>query len=173
MSLHVRSGAFALEDIPVEYTGDGRNISPPLEWTPGPEGTTSYAVILDDPDGPGGTWVHWILWNVRDPGLPTHVACQPQVDTAFGRVSQGRNSFGRIGYGGPCPPTGTHRYFFKVYALDTELDIGPDATKRDLLAAMEGHVLDHGEMMVTYSRARAAAARMTSTQERVARSSKR
>ncbi len=90
MSLHVRSGAFALEDIPVEYTGDGRNISPPLEWTPGPEGTTSYAVILDDPDGPGGTWVHWILWNVRDPGLPTHVACQPQVDTAFGRVSQGR-----------------------------------------------------------------------------------
>ena len=173
MSLHVRSGAFALEGIPVEYTGDGRNISPPLEWTPGPEGTKSYALIMDDPDGPGGTWVHWVLWNSRDLCLPAHVACQPQVDTAFGRVSQGRNSFGRIGYAGPCPPTGTHRYFFKVYALDTELDLGPDATKRDLLAAMAGHVLDHGEMMVTYSRARAAAARMTPTEERVARSSKR
>ena len=173
MSLDVRSGAFALEDIPVEYTGDGRNISPPLEWTPGPPGTKSYALIMDDPDGPRGTWVHWVLWNIRDAGLPAHVACQPQVDTAFGRVSQGRNSFGRIGYSGPCPPVGTHRYFFKLYALDTELDLGPDTTRRDLLAAMETHILDHGEMMVTHSRARTLAARLMATEERVARPSER
>ena len=165
MSLDVRSGAFALEDIPVEYTGDGRNISPPLQWTPGPKGTRSYALIMDDPDSPRGTWVHWVLWNIRDPGLPAQVACQPQVDTAFGRVSQGRNSYGRIGYSGPCQPVGTHRYFFKLYALDVELDLGPDATKADLLAAMDTHVLDHGEMMVIHSRARARAARLKQTDE--------
>ncbi len=165
MSLDVRSGAFALEDIPVEYTGDGRNISPPLQWTPGPQGTKSYALIMDDPDSPRGTWVHWVLWNIRDPGLPTQVPCQPQVNTTFGRVSQGRNSYGRIGYSGPCQPVGTHRYFFKLYALDIELDLGPDATKADLLAAMDTHVLDHGEMMVTHSRARARAARQAQTDE--------
>ena len=165
MSLDVRSGAFALENIPVQFTGDGRNISPPLQWTPGPPGTKSYALIMDDPDSPRGTWVHWVLWNIRDPGLPTQVACQPQVDTAFGRVSQGRNSYGRIGYSGPCQPAGTHRYFFKLYALDIELDLGPDSTKADLLAAMDRHVLDHGEMMVTHSRARARAARLEQTDE--------
>ena len=165
MSLDVRSRAFALEDIPVEFTGDGRNISPPLQWTPGPEGTKSYAVIMDDPDGPGGTWVHWVLWNIRDTCLPAEVPCQPQVDASYGLVGQGRNSYGRIGYGGPCPPTGTHRYFFKVYALDTELDLGPDTTKRDMLAAMEGHILDHGEKMVTYSRARSLMARLTQIEE--------
>jgi len=169
MSLDVRSGAFALEDIPVEYTGDGRNISPPLEWTPGPRGTKSYALIMDDPDSSRGTWVHWVLWNIRDPGLPAQVACQPQVDTAFGRLSQGRNSYGRIGYSGPCQPAGTHRYFFKLYALDTELDLAPETTKRDLVAAMATHILDHGEMMVTHSRARALAARLASPEERVAK----
>ncbi len=163
MSLDVRSRAFALEDIPVEYTSDGRNISPPLEWTPGPDGTRSYALIMDDPDNPGGTWVHWVLWNIRGTHLQGYVACQPQVDTALGPINQGQNSFGRIGYSGPCPPAGIHRYFFKLYALDTELELGPDTTKRDLLAAMEKHILDHGEIMVTHSRARAIAARLVST----------
>ena len=159
MSLDVTSRAFALEDIPVEYTGDGRNISPPLDWSRGPNGTRSYAVIMDDPDGPRGIWVHWVVWNVHDIRLEADIAKQPNVDAAGGRLCQGRNSFGRFGYAGPCPPTGTHRYFFKIYALDRELDLGPDTTKQALLDAMEGHVLDCGELMVTYSHARALAAR--------------
>ena len=160
MSFDVSSSAFSLEDIPVEFTGDGRNISPPLHWTPGPDGTKTYALIMDDPDGPSGTWVHWVAWNIRDVKLFKNVARQPQVDTDEGPVCQGVNSFGRVGYDGPCPPVGTHRYFFKVYALDTELTLGPDATKRDLLQAMEGHVLTHSELMVTYSRARGLAGRL-------------
>ena len=159
MSLDVKSWAFALEEIPVEYTGDGKDISPPLEWTPGPEGTRSYVLIMDDPDGPRGTWVHWVVWNIRDTKLHRNIAKQPHVESAFGRICQGRNSFNRIGYNGPCPPLGTHRYFFKVYALDIELELGPDTTKKDLLAAMDGHVVASGEFMVTYSRARAAGTR--------------
>ncbi len=159
MSLDVTSRGFALEDIPVEYTRDGRDISPPLDWTRGPRGTRSYALIMDDPDGPRGTWVHWVAWNLHDIRIEADIARQPHVDTAGGRLCQGRNSFGRLGYAGPCPPVGTHRYFFKVYALDRELQLGPDTTKQNLLDAMEGHVLDHGELMVTYSHARAVAAR--------------
>ncbi len=159
MSFDVSSSAFSLEDIPVEFTGDGRNISPPLHWTPGPDGTKTYALIMDDPDGPSGIWVHWVAWNIRDLKLLKNVARKPQVDTDQGLVCQGVNSFERVGYDGPCPPVGTHRYFFKVYALDTELTLDPDATKRDLLQAMEGHVLTHGELMVTYSRARGLAGR--------------
>ena len=159
MSLDVTSWAFSLEDIPVEFTGDGQNISPPLQWTPGPDGTKTYALIMDDPDVPGGTWVHWVAWNIRDVKLLKSIARQPHVDTDKGRICQGANSFGRVGYDGPCPPVGTHRYFFKVYALDTELTLGPDATKRDLLQAMEDHVLTSGELMVTYSRARGLAGR--------------
>ena len=101
--------------------------------------------------------MHWVAWNIRDIKLHQNILKQAHTDVNGGRICQGRNSFNRLGYNGPCPPSGTHRYFFKVYALDTELDLGSDATKRDLLAAMEGHVLDHGEMMVTYSRARALA----------------
>ncbi len=159
MSLDVTSWAFSLEDIPVEFTGDGQNISPPLQWTPGPDRTKVYALIMDDPDGSDGTCVHWVAWNIRDVKLLKSIARQPHVDTNKGRICQGANSFGRVGYDGPCPPVGTHRYFFKVYALDTELTLGPDATKRDLLQAMEGHVLTSGELMVTYSRARGLAGR--------------
>lgn len=155
MHLDVKSWSFSLEEIPVEFTGDGKDVSPPLEWTTGPQGTRSYAVIMDDPDGPRGTWVHWVAWNIRDTKLERNVPKQPHFDTAFGRLSQGRNSYNRIGYNGPCPPTGTHRYFFKIYALDIELELGTDTTKRDLLAAMDGHVLASGEIMVTHSRARA------------------
>jgi Raf kinase inhibitor-like YbhB/YbcL family protein len=161
MTLVVSSWAFALEDLPVEFSGDGRNVSPPLEWTAGPEGTRCYALIFDDPDGPRGIWVHWVAWNIRDRKLHENVLKQSFVETPEGRVCQGRNSFNRVGYTGPCPPSGTHRYFFKVYALDTELDLGPDTTKATLLDAMEGHILDVGELMVTYSQARAAAERRT------------
>ena len=157
MSLELTSWAFSLEDIPIEYTGDGRDLSPPLEWTAGPNGTKCYALIMDDPDGPRGIWVHWVAWNISDTRLPENAPKQSIVKTALGQMRQGRNSFDRIGYSGPCPPSGTHRYFFKVYALDTELDLGSETTKTDLLAAMEGHILDQGELMVTYSRARAVA----------------
>lgn len=156
MSLDVTSWAFGLEDIPVEYTCDGKDVSPPLEWSEGPEGTQSYALILDDPDSPSGAWVHWVAWNIRDTKLPRNIYKQPVVETAYGTMCQGRNSWQRLGYGGPAPPSGTHRYFFKIFALDTELDLGPETTKKELLEAMEGHVLDQGELMVTYSRARAA-----------------
>jgi Raf kinase inhibitor-like YbhB/YbcL family protein len=155
MSLDVTSWAFTLEDIPIEFTGNGRDISPPLEWSSGPAGTVCYALIVDDPDGPRGCWVHWVVWNIRDTRLHQDVPRQPLVETAMGPMGQGRNSFERLGYNGPCPPSGIHRYFFKVYALDVELDLGPDATKSDLQAAMKGHILDEGELMVTYSRPRA------------------
>jgi Raf kinase inhibitor-like YbhB/YbcL family protein len=158
VSLDVTSWAFHLEDISIEYTGSGRDISPPLEWSEGPEGTQSYAVVVDDPDGPRGMWVHWVAWNIRDTRLHQDIPRQPRVETALGEICQGTNSFERIGYNGPCPPSGTHRYFFKVFALDTTLDLGPEATKAQLIAAMEGHILDQGERMVTYSRARASKA---------------
>ncbi len=159
MSLEVKSWAFSLEDFPVEFTGDGQNISPPLQWTPGPDGTKSYALIMDDPDGPDGTWAHWVAWNIRDVKLVKNIARKSHIDTEKGPICQGVNSFGRVGYDGPCVPVGTHRYFFKVYALDTELTLEPDTTKQDLLRAMERHVIIHGELMVTYSRARGLAGR--------------
>ncbi|MHC4081527.1 MAG: YbhB/YbcL family Raf kinase inhibitor-like protein [Planctomycetota bacterium] len=155
MSLDVTSWAFALENIPIEYTGNGKDISPPLEWGPGPEGTVCYALIVDDPDGPRGSWVHWVVWNIRETRLHQDVPREPVVETALSRIGQGHNSFERLGYNGPCPPSGTHRYFFKVYALDTELDLGPETSKTELLAAMKGHILDEGELMVTYCRSRA------------------
>ena len=158
MSLDVNSPAFALEFLPVEYSADGRNVSPPLQWSPGPAGTLSYALIMDDPDGPRGIWAHWVAWNIRDTQLLENLPKQPHVETRCGRICQGVNSFGRIGYIGPCPPCGTHRYFFKVYALGTEqLDLTPDATRQDLLDAMESHILDFDELEVTYSHARARA----------------
>ncbi len=155
MTIHVTSWAFSLENLPVEYTGDGRNVSPPLEWTLGPEGTRSYVLIMNDPDGPRGQWVHWVAWNIRDTKLHENVPKQARIATEAGHISQGRNSYNRLGYCGPCPPCGTHRYFFKIDALDPVLDLGPDTTKRDLLAAMDGHILDDGELMVTHSQARA------------------
>ncbi len=155
MTLVVTSWAFNLEDLPVEHTGDGRNLSPPLEWTAGPDGTESYALIMDDPDGPRGHWVQWVIWNIRDKRIRENIPKQAIVNTEAGPMSQGRNSYNRLGYAGPCPPSGTHRYFFKVFALDTVLDLGPDTTKKDLLAAMEGHILDEGELMVTHAHGRA------------------
>ncbi len=153
MSLVVTSPAFDNETpIPSRYTCDGQDVSPPLEWTTGPVGTESYALIMDDPDAPGGTWVHWIAWNIKDTKLPEDERNQALAETPLGQISHGTNSWDRIGYGGPCPPSGTHRYFFKVYALDRELDLGPETTKQALVAAMEGHILARGELMGTYAR---------------------
>ncbi|MHC4217402.1 MAG: YbhB/YbcL family Raf kinase inhibitor-like protein [Planctomycetota bacterium] len=153
MSLVVTSSAFAHETpIPSRYTCDDQDISPPLAWTAGPVGTESYALIMDDPDAPGGTWVHWIAWNINGLELPEDEANEGMAESPLGQVRHGTNSWDRIGYGGPCPPTGTHRYYFKVYALDRQLDLASDATKQALVAAMESHILAHGELMGTYAK---------------------
>jgi Raf kinase inhibitor-like YbhB/YbcL family protein len=137
--------------IPAKFSCDGENISPPLEWVDPPQGTESFALISDDPDAPGGTWVHWLLYNI-----PADVRALPEAIPPEGELSDGsqhgENSFGRLDYGGPCPPSGTHRYFFKLYALDVILDLEPGANKETLLQAMEGHILAEVELMGTYSR---------------------
>jgi len=137
--------------IPPKYTADGANVSPPLAFGGAPAGTKTFALICDDPDAPRGTWVHWVLYNLPAgvTSLPENVPPQPKL--ASGAL-QGRNDFGRIGYGGPAPPSGTHRYFFKVYALDCVLKLDPGATKAQLLKAMNGHILAEGQLVGKYSR---------------------
>jgi Raf kinase inhibitor-like YbhB/YbcL family protein len=139
--------------IPSTYTCDGRDLSPPLAWTEPPSGTKSLALISDDPDAPMGTWVHWVVWNIPadSTSLPETLAKQANV---AGGIRQGMTDFGRTGYGGPCPPSGVHRYFFTLYALDTSLDLPPRTTKAELLRAMDGHVLAEAQLMGRYSRSR-------------------
>lgn len=139
------------EAIPVKYSCDGSDISPPLTWSGAPEETASFVLICDDPDAPIGTWVHWVYFNI-----PSNVTQLPEAVPA-GREPetggvQGKNSWRRNDYGGPCPPGGTHRYFFKLYALDTTLDLGPKAKKKKVVKAMEDHVLAEAQLMGTYSR---------------------
>ncbi len=152
MEIKVTSPAF--EDgglIPPKYTCDGADISPPLQWDAVPEGTESIALISDDPDAPVGTWVHWVLFNL--PADTTELAENiPPDKTLANGARQGTSDFGTIGYGGPCPPSGTHRYFFKIYALDTKIDLAAGANKRDLLKAMEGHILTQGQLIGKYKR---------------------
>ena len=152
MEIKITSPAF--EDgglIPAKYTCDGADISPPLQWDAVPEETKSIALICDDPDAPMGTWVHWVLFN-----LPTETREMaeniPADETLPNGAKQGTSNFGRIGYGGPCPPSGTHRYFFKIYALDTEIDLAAGANKRELLTAMEGHIIGQGQLIGKYKR---------------------
>lgn len=152
MDLNVESSAF--QDggmIPSKYTCDGRDISPPLSWSAGPGGTKSYAIIADDPDAPVGTWVHWVMYDIP-PDVTSLPEAVPSSGTLDNGTVQGRNDFRRPGYGGPCPPGGTHRYYFKVYALDTVLQKGPGLSKKELLSIMDGHVLAQGELMGKYSR---------------------
>jgi Raf kinase inhibitor-like YbhB/YbcL family protein len=153
MNLTITSTAFADgQPIPVKYTCQGSDISPPLQWTNTPANAKSFALICDDPDAPVGTWVHWVLYDlpVNVTGLPEDVAKTPV--TANG-AKQGMNSWPRSGYGGPCPPPGKpHRYFFKIYALDTMLNLKPGLTKKDLLKAIENHVLAEGQLIGTYQR---------------------
>ena len=135
--------------IPFQYTCDGRNLSPPLAWTAPPADTKSFALISDDPDAPVGTWVHWIVYNVPATlrALPEAVPVDAQLADG---TRQGKTDFGRTGYGGPCPPIGRHRYFFKLYALDTVLSLAPGATKAQLEAEMKNHVLAQTQLMGTY-----------------------
>lgn len=152
MTIEVTSPAF--EDgaeIPSRYTCDGLDVSPPLSWGSVPDGAQSLALIADDPDAPRGTFVHWVIYDLPQDTrrLPEDV---PNQRTLPSGAAQGVNGAGGVGYMGPCPPSGSHRYFFKVYALDTELDLGGGATKEEALSAMERHVLGEGRLMGTYRR---------------------
>ncbi len=152
MAFQLSSSAFSKgSDIPVKYTCDGSDVSPALSWSEPPQGTKSFALIADDPDAPSGTFTHWVLYDVvaSTTQLPEGVPKEEQAK--LGR--QGRNGFGRAGYGGPCPPPGRpHRYFFKLYALDTELNLRPGASRGDVERAMKGHIVAQTEYMGRYQR---------------------
>ena len=139
------------EAIPRQYTCDGVNISPPLEWSGVPKSAKAIAIIADDPDAPAGAWVHWVLYNLPAENIGLVENLPPTENLKAGGF-QGKNDFGKIGYGGPCPPSGTHRYFFKIYALDSELPLKSGATKAEVEKAMEGHILAQAQLMGTYSR---------------------
>lgn len=153
LSLIVTSLAFAAgAPVPARFTCKGENVSPPLAWSGAPAATRSFAVIVDDPDAPGGDWVHWILFNLPASVASLEAGLPRNFKLANGAV-QGINDFGTAGYGGPCPPPGRpHRYVFHVYALDGMLDLKSAARKSDLLRAMDGHVLAQGELTATFQR---------------------
>ncbi|HUH65324.1 MAG TPA: YbhB/YbcL family Raf kinase inhibitor-like protein [Syntrophales bacterium] len=150
--MEIKSSAFKKgARIPAKYTCDGVNVSPPIVWSKLPAGTKSLALICDDPDAPVGTWVHWVIYDVPgdSKGLPEKLP--PLKEVAAGG-KQGMNDFRAIGYGGPCPPSGEHRYFFRLYALDAPTGLKPGATKAQLIAAMEGHILGEAELMGKFKR---------------------
>jgi hypothetical protein len=152
MDFKVTSTAFKEgQPIPRQHTCDGANVSPPLEWSSAPPTAKTFAIICDDPDAPSGTWVHWVLYNLPGDriGLVENV---PATEKVPGNGLQGTNDFQKIGYGGPCPPSGTHHYFFKLYALDGELSLKAGATKAETLKAMEGHIVAQTQLMGTYRR---------------------
>jgi len=141
------------ETIPQKYTCDGADISPDLSWEGAPKGTKSFALICDDPDAPSGTFTHWVLYALPSSvtGLSENLSKNAEIHSPEGK--QGTNGFGKVGYGGPCPPRGSkHRYFFKLYALDSDVQLSPKASKEDLESSMKGHVLAQGELMGTYQR---------------------
>jgi Raf kinase inhibitor-like YbhB/YbcL family protein len=154
MAFSLTSPAFADGTaIPVAHTCDGADVSPPLAWSGTPAGTRALALIVDDPDAPAGTWVHWVLYNLpaSTSQLPEKIAKVEALD--LGGARQGRNDFRRPGWGGPCPPPGpAHRYFFKLYALDAALEVRPGALKSDVETAMQGHTLGVAQLMGTYAR---------------------
>ena len=152
MTLVISSTAFADgQSIPRQYSCMGPGISPPLSWSEAPAATQSMALVLDDPDAPAGTFVHWVIYNIpaSSAGLPEALPADEQL--ADGTL-QGTNSARRTGYSPPCPPSGTHHYFFKLYAVDTMLTLGAGAGKQELLKAMQGHIVAQGELMGTFTR---------------------
>jgi Raf kinase inhibitor-like YbhB/YbcL family protein len=153
MKLHLTATSFAEgQPIPSRHAFDNQNLSPALQWSGVPPAAKSLALICDDPDAPMGTWVHWVIYDLPPDatGLAEGVATSPELADG---AKQGLNDYKRIGYGGPSPPPGKpHRYFFKLYALDTKLDLKPGLMKKELLKAMDGHVLAEGQLMGTYQR---------------------
>jgi hypothetical protein len=152
VAFELASPAFDHEGtLPPRYSCDGDNESPPIRWNDEPEGTESFALIMDDPDAPGRTFVHWVIYNLPPLAHSLETGVNGDADLPE-PATHGENSRGDTGYTGPCPPGGTHRYFFKLYALDMELDLDPGATKQELLDAMDGHVLGQAELMGRYQR---------------------
>ena len=156
LAFEVTADAFQHDgNIPILHTCDGEDISPPLRWQDVPSATKSFALIADDPDAPMGTWVHWLVYDIPASARELKAGIPPSEALSDGS-RQGSTNFGRSGYGGPCPPPGKpHRYYFKLYALDTLLNLPPaQATKSELLKAMEGHVLQEAQLMGRYQRKR-------------------
>jgi Raf kinase inhibitor-like YbhB/YbcL family protein len=147
MPLKLTSPGFANNGaIPDKYSKDGGNISPPLKWTDASQKTKSLALIVDDPDAPSGLFVHWVVYGIASDTTKLDEG-QPVTGTLPNGVRQGRNGFGDLGYGGPQPPSGTHRYFFHLYGLDTELDLPAGSSRQELDRAMKGHILEQAELM--------------------------
>lgn len=153
MSFQISSSAFSPNEmIPKKFTCEGSDVSPQLSWNGSPAGTKTFALIMDDPDAPVGTWVHWVIYNIpaNTKELPEGVEKQEQLSTG---ALQGRNDFRKTGYGGPCPPAGkAHRYFFKLYALDTSLDLKAGASKADVERVIKDHTLGQAELVGRFSR---------------------
>lgn len=139
------------EMISSKYTCDGDNISPQLSWSDSPEKTKSFALIADDPDAPVGDWVHWVIYNIP-PSVNELQEQFPRDKSLKDGTLQGITDFKKTGYDGPCPPGGTHRYYFKLYALDITLNKNPELTKQELLRAMEGHIIAEAQLMGKYKR---------------------
>lgn len=153
MAFELKSAAFSASgEIPKKFSCDGPDVSPALSWGDPPTGTQGISLIMDDPDAPVGTWVHWVLYDLPATAreLPENVPKDQELKSG---ARQGRNDFGKIGYGGPCPPPGRpHRYFFKLYALDTKVNLKTGASKAELEKAMRGHILAQTELMGRYKR---------------------
>ena len=156
MPLSITSSAFEQGGkIPSRFTCEGNDTSPPISWTGAPPETKTFALIVDDPDAPDPekpqrVYVHWVAYNI--PGSTAELQENASKKGLPGNAPQGRNDWDKRQYGGPCPPIGRHRYFFKIYALDTELGFVAPPTKNDLLTEMKGHILEHGELMGTYQK---------------------
>ncbi len=153
MALTLSSPAFQDgEMIPVPYTCDGKDVSPELSWSGAPKDTKSFALVCEDPDAPGGTWTHWVIYDIPVSVTRLPMGVPPTRELAEG-AKQGMNDFHRIGYGGPCPPKGpAHHYYFTLYALDATLQVSPGITREVLLRAMEGHILEEAKLMGRYQR---------------------
>jgi len=152
MAITITSSAFTEGAmIPKKYTCDAEDISPDLKWSGVPQEAKSLTLICDDPDAPVGTWVHWVLFNIPadTTALPAGIPAEAVLKNG---ARHGQNDFRKLGYGGPCPPGGTHRYYFKIYALDTLLTLESGSTKAQLLGAMKGHILAEGQLMGRYKR---------------------
>jgi Raf kinase inhibitor-like YbhB/YbcL family protein len=156
MTIHLTSPSFQEGGmIPKTYTCDGEDRSPPLEWSGVPDSARSLVLICDDRDAPRGTWAHWVVFNIPPEVKSFGEGLTPEETLKLGAeltARQGKNDFGKIGYGGPCPPSGTHRYFFRLYALDAAPELGTGPTRPHVLKAITGHILAEGRLMGKYSR---------------------
>lgn len=152
MVIKIKSSAFEEgEIIPKKYSCEGVNVSPPLQWSSSPADVESFVLICEDPDAPSGLWAHWIIFN-----LPAETTALPEFimerEVLENGAQQGLNDFGTIGYRGPCPPGGTHRYYYRIFALDIMLHLTSRINRQDLLEAMIGHIIDQGHIMGIYTR---------------------